>query len=111
MSTSARELSGLSARLRQKKSRVAASQPATAVLPNLKMYRSESGFNAIMSWYEDTEAKIPVPVESVFVETRFGRTHMLAASCTVTTATTALRKGMSLRNRDSVMVPSQARCA
>ena len=79
MSTGARELSGLSARLRQKKSRVAALQPATAVLPNLKMYRSESGFNAIMSWYEDTEAKIPVPVESVFVETRFGRTHMLVA--------------------------------
>ncbi len=43
------------------------------------MYKSESGFNAVMGWYEDTEAKITVPVESVFADTRFGRTHLLAA--------------------------------
>lgn len=53
--------------------------PAAAMPPNLKLYRSEEGFNAIMSWYEETLAKIEIPVESVFVETRFGRTHMLAA--------------------------------
>ncbi len=47
--------------------------------PNLKMYRSEAGFNAIMGWYEDAEASIPIPTEKIFVETRFGRTHMLAA--------------------------------
>ena len=79
MSTSASELSGLAARLPGKKSLVAASQPATETRPNLKMYKSEPGFNAIMSWYEETEAKIPVPVESVFADTRFGRTHMLVA--------------------------------
>lgn len=79
MSTNARELSAIAAGLRKKKNPVAASQPATEFRPSLRMYRSESGFNAVMSWYEDTEAKIPVPVESVFVETRFGRTHMLVA--------------------------------
>jgi pimeloyl-ACP methyl ester carboxylesterase len=46
------------------------------------MYRSAEGFNAIMSWYEDTLAKIEIPVESVFVDSRFGRTHMLAAGPT-----------------------------
>lgn len=79
MSTSARELPGIAAGLPGTKSRVAASQPATETRPNLKMYKSEPGFNAIMSWYEETEAKIPVPVESVFADTRFGRTHMLVA--------------------------------
>lgn len=48
-------------------------------VPNLKMYRSEAGFNAIMAWYEDTLAKIEVPVQSEWAETRFGRTHMLVA--------------------------------
>jgi pimeloyl-ACP methyl ester carboxylesterase len=47
--------------------------------PNLKMYKSEAGFNAIMAWYEDTQARISIPVDSVFVDTRFGRTHALAA--------------------------------
>ena len=45
----------------------------------MRLYRSEEGFHAIMAWYEDTLARIEVPVESVFVATRFGRTHMLAA--------------------------------
>jgi pimeloyl-ACP methyl ester carboxylesterase len=79
VSTSARELSGLAAGLQKKNSSCAASLPAAATLPNLKMYKSESGFNAIMSWYEDTQASIQIPVDSVFVDTRFGRTHMLVA--------------------------------
>lgn len=55
-------------------------QPGTTPLPaRMKLYRSEAGFNAIMSWYEDVLATIGIPVESVFVDTRFGRTHMLAA--------------------------------
>jgi hypothetical protein len=38
-----------------------ASAPANAPLaPNLKMYRSEAGFNAIMGWYEDTQDTIVV---------------------------------------------------
>ena len=61
------------------RSGTAASPLTAATQPNLRMYKSEAGFNAIMSWYEETEAKIPVPVESVFVDTRFGRTHMLVA--------------------------------
>jgi hypothetical protein len=52
---------------------------AEAHVPNLKMYRSEAGFNAIMSWYEHTLARIEILVDSVYVDTRFGRTHMLAA--------------------------------
>lgn len=46
---------------------------------NMKLYRSEEGFNAIMSWYEGVLGQFEIPVESVFTETRFGRTHMLAA--------------------------------
>ncbi len=79
MSTRAQDVSNFTAAL----ARVlppTASAPANAPLaPNLKMYRSEAGFNAIMGWYEDTQDTIGIPVESVFVQTRFGRTHMLAA--------------------------------
>ena len=66
-------------------SRLAAGRaPAKAQAPgaasaNLKMYRSEAGFNAIMAWYEDTLSRIEVPVDSRYVDTRFGRTHMLVA--------------------------------
>jgi pimeloyl-ACP methyl ester carboxylesterase len=45
----------------------------------MKLYRSEEGFNAIMSWYEDTRSSIEIPVDSLYVDTRFGRTHMLVA--------------------------------
>ena len=77
MSINSREFAGLAAGL--KKPRLAASQSLAAMQPNLKMYKSESGFNAIMSWYEETQASITVRVESIFVDTRFGRTHMLVA--------------------------------
>lgn len=62
------------------------SRPARDKLPSaeplggrLRMYRSEEGFHAITAWYEDVLASFEVPVESVYVDTRFGRTHMLAA--------------------------------
>jgi pimeloyl-ACP methyl ester carboxylesterase len=45
----------------------------------MKLYRSEAGFHAIVSWYEEVLAKIDVPVQSLYVDTRFGLTHMLAA--------------------------------
>jgi pimeloyl-ACP methyl ester carboxylesterase len=45
----------------------------------LRMYRSEEGFHAITAWYEDVLASFEEPVESVYVDTRFGRTHLLAA--------------------------------
>jgi pimeloyl-ACP methyl ester carboxylesterase len=57
-----------------------AAQPAPVeAAPDLKMYRSRAGFDAIMSWYDDTLATIAVPVESQYVQTRFGRTHLLVA--------------------------------
>lgn len=43
----------------------------------LKLYKSEEGFNAIMAWYEGLVEQIEVPCKSKYVETRFGRTHML----------------------------------
>jgi pimeloyl-ACP methyl ester carboxylesterase len=79
VSTSATELAGITAGHQAQIPRAAASPNPAATQPNLRMYKSEAGFNAIMSWYEETEAKIAVPVESLFVDTRFGRTHMLVA--------------------------------
>ena len=43
----------------------------------LKLYKSEAGFNAIMAWYEGLVDQIDIPFHSRYVETRFGRTHML----------------------------------
>ena len=79
MSTSAGDSVNIISGLHQKVSRPAGAELWVATQPNLRMYKSEAGFNAIMSWYEVTQASIPVPVESVFVDTRFGRTHMLVA--------------------------------
>ncbi len=79
MSTSAGDSVNIISGLHQKVSRPAGAELWAATQPNLRMYKSEAGFNAIMSWYEVTQASIPVPVESVFVDTRFGRTHMLVA--------------------------------
>lgn len=45
----------------------------------LKFYKSVDGYRAIMEWYESLLEKIAVPHESLFVNTRFGRTHMVAA--------------------------------
>lgn len=78
MSGSATDLAGIAAGRHTRGGRMAGSSLAVPQ-PNLRMYKSEAGFNAIMNWYEETEAKIPVPVDSLFVDTRFGRTHMLVA--------------------------------
>lgn len=43
----------------------------------MSLYKSEQGFNEIMEWYEGLIEQIEIPVESRFVETRFGSTHML----------------------------------
>lgn len=51
--------------------------PATA--DPLKLYKSVDGYRAIMEWYESLVEKIGVPFESLYVNTRFGRTHMLAS--------------------------------
>jgi pimeloyl-ACP methyl ester carboxylesterase len=50
----------------------------TASADPLKLYKSVDGYRAIMEWYESLEEKIAVPFESLYVNTRFGRTHLLA---------------------------------
>lgn len=45
--------------------------------PHLKFYKSAEGYNAIMSWYESALESVDVELKSQYVETRFGRTHML----------------------------------
>jgi pimeloyl-ACP methyl ester carboxylesterase len=47
------------------------------VEPHLRFYKSLAGYNAIMSWYEDALDGIDIELSSRYVETRFGRTHML----------------------------------
>lgn len=44
-----------------------------------RLYKTDDGFRAIMSWYDGVVASIDTPVRSCYVETRFGRTHMLVA--------------------------------
>ncbi|QDV38785.1 alpha/beta fold hydrolase [Tautonia plasticadhaerens] len=48
-------------------------------MPRPSIYWSEAGRRAVRSWYEDRLADFPVPVESTFVDTRFGPTHVLRA--------------------------------
>ncbi len=55
----------------------AGATPATA--DPLKLYKSVDGYRAIMEWYESLVEKIEVPFESLYANTRFGRTHLLAA--------------------------------
>ena len=50
---------------------------STDTQPHLRFYKSEEGYNAIMSWYESALESVEVPLKSQYVETRFGRTHML----------------------------------
>lgn len=45
--------------------------------PHLRFYKSLAGYNAVMSWYEGVLDSIDVPLKSQYVETSFGRTHML----------------------------------
>jgi pimeloyl-ACP methyl ester carboxylesterase len=46
---------------------------------HLKMYKSAEGRQAIMDWYDDVVANLDIEVESHYVNTRFGRTHMLVS--------------------------------
>jgi len=45
----------------------------------LRFYKSVDGYRAIMEWYESLTDTIAVPYASLYANTRFGRTHMLAA--------------------------------
>lgn len=45
----------------------------------LRLYKSPESFEKMQHFYETNLEKLPVPVESQYVETRFGPTHMLVA--------------------------------
>jgi len=45
--------------------------------PQLRFYKSPAGYSAIMAWYENALESIDIPLQSRYVQTRFGRTHML----------------------------------
>lgn len=47
--------------------------------PRFRLYKSAEGYRAIMQWYDDVLEKLEVDVESRYVRTRFGVTHMLVA--------------------------------
>ena len=47
--------------------------------PDLSLYKSEEGYSKMMSWYNRVQEEISVDHESVFVDTRFGKTHMIMA--------------------------------
>ena len=47
--------------------------------PDLSLYKSEKGFKKMMSWYEKVCSEITVDYNSIFVETRFGKTHIIEA--------------------------------
>jgi hypothetical protein len=46
------------------------------------LYRSERGRKAIVNWYNSLVGKFSFPFDSEFVDTRFGKTHMLTAGPT-----------------------------
>jgi pimeloyl-ACP methyl ester carboxylesterase len=45
----------------------------------LKLYKSAEGRDALRAWYDGLLAEIEIEVESLYVGTRFGQTHVLAA--------------------------------
>jgi pimeloyl-ACP methyl ester carboxylesterase len=47
--------------------------------PNHNYYKSEKGYRALTQWYESMVGQFSFPFESQFVDTRVGRTHLLAA--------------------------------
>ena len=47
--------------------------------PDLSLYKSEEGYKKMMSWYNRVQEEISVDHESVFADTRFGKTHFILA--------------------------------
>lgn len=43
------------------------------------LYRSQTGYEALQTWYDSAVKRLSVPVESRYVPTRFGDTHTLIA--------------------------------
>jgi len=48
-------------------------------MDKMRLFKSDEGYEKIMAWYDSVVAKIDAPVKSVWAETRYGRTHLLAA--------------------------------
>ena len=47
--------------------------------PDLSLYKSEEGYKKMMSWYNRVQDEISVDHESIFADTRFGKTHIILA--------------------------------
>jgi len=47
--------------------------------PDLSLYKSEEGYKKMMSWYNRVQEEISVDHESIFADTRFGKTHIILA--------------------------------
>ena len=45
--------------------------------PDFSLYKSEEGFDKMMSWYERVCDEITVDHKSIFADTRFGKTHII----------------------------------
>ena len=45
----------------------------------MKLYKSEEGFEKIMDWYDRVQNEITVDHYSVYADTRFGKTHIITA--------------------------------
>lgn len=46
---------------------------------DISLYKSEEGYKKMMSWYQKVCDEITVDYESIFAETRFGKTHIIEA--------------------------------
>jgi len=47
--------------------------------PDFSLYKSEEGYKKMMSWYKRVQDEISVDHESIFADTRFGKTHIILA--------------------------------
>ncbi|MBT6074276.1 MAG: alpha/beta hydrolase [Gammaproteobacteria bacterium] len=45
----------------------------------MKLYKSEEGFEKIMGWYDRVKSEITVQHQSIYAETRFGQSHAILA--------------------------------
>ena len=54
-------------------------QPYSSASAGVDLYKTPEGRRRIVEWYEAAVRRIDAEVQSVWAETRFGRTHMLAA--------------------------------
>jgi pimeloyl-ACP methyl ester carboxylesterase len=58
---------------------ISAREQTTLSNSRLSLYKSEGGYKALRAWYDSFVDTFEFPFESQYVDTRFGRTHMLTA--------------------------------